>query len=417
MQDIRIICFCEKNNSNNNYFPIEKDKIIKCEYCNYYQHKKCISPMNKSQIYICPICQFALFDPYLKIKYHFFIPNIITNKQQGIFSYNFNLENIVFNMNPPNKHNFLILRCLKLTEEGFCFEWPYNIELYINDNNKLIYSINNCFDEYKRKINEQLAFPFFPNEKKINHFIRFIGNASDYFLLNKENTLKINFKKVDKNIYHKYIISLDYIQYINNIDTIMKEVQFIIDKNKLIKLTKCDNKIIEKFDFIDPISKTDIIEVPARGWKCEHIPCFDLRNFFIMQNENCRFCCPICNKKVGLIYIDGCLLNIIEKYKDNYENVLMNGKYEIVRLNEKDKEKDNNLINSNENIFNQNEDIIYLNDSFSENNNIQLNQPIFKVIHSIKNYNNTNINNKRKYNNYNINKKDKKNLFFIHKNK
>ena len=107
MQDIRIICFCEKNNSNNNYFPIEKDKIIKCEYCNYYQHKKCISPMNKSQIYICPICQFALFDPYLKIKYHFFIPNIITNKQQGIFSYNFNIENIVFNMNPPNKHNFL----------------------------------------------------------------------------------------------------------------------------------------------------------------------------------------------------------------------------------------------------------------------------------------------------------------------
>ena len=81
----------------------EKYNIIKCEYCNDYQHKKCISPMDKSPIYICPICQFTLFDPYLKIKYHFLIPNIITNKEQGKFSYKFNFFNkfffcIIFNI-------------------------------------------------------------------------------------------------------------------------------------------------------------------------------------------------------------------------------------------------------------------------------------------------------------------------------
>ena len=325
MEELLINCPC--NNSK-----YEKDKIIKCGNCECYQHKNCISPMDKSEIYICPLCQLSLFDPYLKIKFHFLIPTIIKNDEQGLKSFKFNLENSIFNMDPPNKDNFLILRCLKLTEEGFCVEWPDKIDLYINNNNKIIYSVNQRKDKYKRQIYEQLAFPIFPIEKEIIHFKKFIGQAFDYFKINEENEIIINFKKTEKKKYSKYIISLDYIEYINNVEEIMKEVKFIEDTNILIQLTKCYNINLEKINFIDPISKTDIIEVPARGWKCEHISCFELKNFFYMQIKNSRFCCPICNKKVGLIYIDGIILKTIESYKNEYEAIKINGKYEIIML-------------------------------------------------------------------------------------
>ena len=389
MEEIILNCICIDKNLDNHSL-IDKQKIIKCSNCEFYQHKNCISPMDESEIYICPVCQFTLYDPFLRIKYHFLIPKIITNNQQGLISYKFNLENNIFNMDPPDKECFLILRCLKLTKDGFCLEWPDKIDLYINNNQNKIYSVNQNYDKFNNVINEQITFPIFNNEKKLTHFKKYIGNAFEFFKLNEINEIKINFIKSEKKNYNKYIITLDYVQYIDNIDDIMKEVKFIDDTNELIKLTKSYNIIGEKINFLDPILKQNIIEVPARGMKCEHIPCFDLKNFFIKQNENLEFCCPICKKKVGLIYIDGFILKLIESFKENYNAVQMNGKYEIIMLIGKEK-----YLNNNDNENNKSNDVICLEDSSTDVNysliekNIKMGKPIFKVLHN--NFNNNNL--------------------------
>ena len=43
--------------------------------------------------------------------------------------------------------------------------------------------------------------------------------------------------------------------------------------------------IQEELDITDVYSDTDIIEIPCRGWKCGHIKCFDLKNFFQVQRK------------------------------------------------------------------------------------------------------------------------------------
>ena len=382
MEEIILNCICNDIILHNHSY-IDKENIIKCSNCEFYQHKNCISPMDESEIYICPICQFTLYDPFLRIKYHFLIPEIIRNNEYGLMTYKFNLKNDIFNMDPPDKKCFLILRCLKLSKDSFCLEWPDKIDLYINNNEKKIYSVNQTFDKFNKVINEQITFPIFNNEKKITHFTKYIGNAFDFFKLNEENEIKINFIKPEKKNYNKYIITLDYVQYINNIDDIMKEVKFIDDTNELIKLTKSYNIIGEKINFLDPISKKNIIEVPARGIKCEHIPCFDLKNFFIKQNENLEISCPICKKRVGLIYIDGFILQLIESFKENYNAVQMNGKYEIIMLIGKEK-----YLNNNNNENNKSNDVIYLDDSCIDVNysliekNIKMRKPIFRVLNN-----------------------------------
>ena len=365
MEEPRINCPCGKGNLNIIFYMIEKDKLIKCENCNFYQHKNCINPLNKSYPYLCPICQLSLFDPYLKIKFHFEIPSIIINKTQGNFSYKFNIKDEIFNMNPPFKGDFLVLRCLKLTEDGFCIEWPDKIELYLNKNEKMIYSVNQKGDKFKRQINEQITFPFFNGQSKENHFNRFPGKVNDFFNLNGENEIRIKFKSGEDN-YNKYIISLDYIHYNNNINDIIKDVKFIENKEELKNLTKNKSDIMEeKIEFIDPISGTDIIEIPARGWKCNHLSCFDLKNYFLMQNESSRFCCPLCNKKVGQIYIDGNILKIIENYKDTYHAIQINYDYDIIQLFVKKKNIENikqKIVNEDEG-KNENNGIINLSDS------------------------------------------------------
>ena len=356
----KILCICKQNNeikwgeiSNN----------IKCEKCNYSQHIDCIYPSNKKSPYICPLCQLSLFDPYLKIKYHFNVPQII---EKNIFKQNlylkFFLDDKIFNMNIIDDNDILLLRCLKLTEEGFCLEWPDQISIYINNINKEIYCVDKTNDAFKRQINEEIPFKFNKNLKGKNPFNERMRYAFDYFKLNEENTIKIKFNSVG--LKDKYIISLDYINIRENTDEIIKYIKIINDKNQLKEIINLNEFLLEDILFIDPISKCDLIKNPSRGWKCNHLECVDLKIFLEMQKKTRRFCCPICNKKIGEIYIDGVMKDIIEKNYDKYDGIQMNGNYDIIKFIEKNKE--NNIVKSNKNYINKNS-FIDLNDNNEEN--------------------------------------------------
>ena len=342
-----ILCICD----NNSIKDIKGNETIKCSLCNYYQHITCISPSNKSKPYICPLCQFSLFDPYLKVKYHFLIPQIIKKIFTKTIVLKFNLNDAIFHMFFPENNDILLLRCLKLTEEGFSIEWPDKISIFINECQKEIYSVDKNNDVYKRQINEEIPFKLNKNFKNNNMF--FNGSmryAFNYFKLNEENIIKIKFKSIENNN-DKYIITLDFINMIDDVDKIIKNIKVINDINELKRLIKPNKNILEYIQFVDLITRIEIIEFPARGWKCNHFQCFDLKIYLNMQKKNRRFCCPICNKKIGEVYIDGLMKNIIEKYANKYEGVQINDNYEIIEYfnqnikNEKKENKEDISIN------------------------------------------------------------------------
>ena len=91
-----------------------------------------------------------------------------------------------------------------------------------------------------------------------------------------------------------------------------------------------------------------------------------------MQKNTRRYCCPICNKKVGKIYIDGIMKDIIEKNSNQYEGVLINGNYEIVKFIEKNIKVEvlndfKSKKNSNDNNNKDNDFSIHLIDDEEEN--------------------------------------------------
>ena len=363
-----ILCICDNNSIN----KLKENEKIKCEICHYYQHISCISPSNKSQPYICPICQFKHFDPYLRVKYHFLIPQIIQKIFTKKMILKFNLNDSIFHMFFPENNDILLLRCLKLTEEGFSLEWPDKIRIFINDHQKEIYSVDKNNDVFKRQINEEI--PFILNKHLTNNNNFFNNNmkyAFDYFKLNEENIIKIIFNSIE-NSNDKYIITLDFINMIDDVDKIIKNIKVINDINELKRLIKPNRDILEYILFVDLITKIDIIDYPARGWKCNHFQCFDLKIYLNMQKKTRRFCCPICNKKIGKVYIDGLMKKIIDKYSSKYEGVEINDNYEIVELfnkNIKNEIKEDKIDNS-INLLNDDDDneelIIYDDESSSE---------------------------------------------------
>ena len=358
----KVLCICGNEPINSIKWG-QTQSNIKCEICNFYQHIDCISPSNNETPYICPFCQFTLFDPFIRIKYHFFIPQIIQHSlsTKNIFL-KFNLDDNIFNMFLHEENDMLLLRCLKINEEGFCIEWPNKINIYINNHEKEIYSVDKANDTFKRQINEEIPFKLNKNLKCKNPFNEKMRYAFDYFKLNEENTIKIKFNSVD--LKDKYIISLDYINIRENTDEIIKYIKIINDKNQLKEIINLNEFLLEDILFIDPISKSDLIKNPSRGWKCNHLECFDLKIFLEMQKKTRRFCCPICNKKIGEIYIDGVMKDIIEKNYDKYDGIQMNGNYDIIKFIEKNKK--NNIVKSNKNYINKNS-FIDLNDDNEEN--------------------------------------------------
>lgn len=359
----QIICICGNIPLNNIKWRNQQDKIL-CKQCNYFQHVECVYPSNLSIPYICPLCQFSTFDPFFKRKYNFIIPKIITLKNTKEITLSFYLNEEIFNMYYPSENDLLILRCLKLTTEGFSFEWPDNTLLYINDNVNAIYDDERNHNYFKKELFQEIPFKILNDSQIKFPFNKNIEYAFDYFKLNSENEIHLVLNNTHKN-FNKYFITLDYIKIIDDINDVIKNIEVIKDKNKLKSILKIkDESIKEKILFLDQFSNIDIIKYPARGWKCVHLSCFDLKKYLEIQQLNRRFCCPICKKKVGQLYIDGIIMEFIQENHQKFDGLIINENYEILEY----------IIKNNNIIFNNNNsNFINLNDSESENESSKTN--------------------------------------------
>ena len=102
-----------------------------------------------------------------------------------------------------------------------------------------------------------------------------------------------------------------------------------------------DNIVIEKVSLLDIYTDTDVITIPAKGWKCTHLSCFNLKTFLGFMEHTRLYKCPFCKQKVGLIFICNEMKDIIQKYysKENYE-IMLDSNYNVI---EKKKEEINNI--------------------------------------------------------------------------
>ena len=350
-------CFTEEKTVNLNYY--NGKPLIKCSKCNKYQHKLCLEKfLNIIPYYICPDCQIENIDLFIEEKKKI-IRKLFHGKDfsnSNIVKCHFDISTIIPNINHTKEDEYILFRCLKIDEEGFNTLWPGFFDIYIN---KIM--IQNPLNEEK-ELTREIAFRVSEKLKKKTN-LKISSNLKHFSKINK-NELLLNFNgKCNKK--DDFILAIDYVR--------EKRIEEVIENipSKYENKKESDNIVIEKVSLLDIYTDTDVISIPAKGWKCTHLSCFNLKTFLGFMDHTRLYKCPFCKQKVGLIFICNEMKDIIQKYysKDNNE-IMLDSNYNVIEK----KEEINNIRLGNLNNLNNNQvnDInnIIIDNSISNKENI-----------------------------------------------
>ena len=324
-------CPCNETSPNSNE---KNSSTITCSYCFKQNHTNCIPLfyINYLPNYTCPSCLINLNDIFLDT-IEPIIPSFLYTKTFPLFSKTFTIPYSIYSTYRLKKL-FIVIRSLKFCEKkGFDISFPSDVVLKLN--NKELISFEKPFQEpiiftgvHRSKLNKNIYFK--PKQ---------ILDIEKYFIceLNKENKLEIECKKCVKNNKQEiYAIQMDYVRIMRDTEEIinkkvkvfnnLKDIQEYILPSNDENINSSHKLVNEEVNFIDIYSSVDVIKQPSRGWKCKHLSCFDFEKFLEFQRKSHKFICPICSMKVGQIYIDRVLQNIMNTVK--HTPILINVEYD-----------------------------------------------------------------------------------------
>jgi len=289
--------------------------------------------------YQCPHCQLLDCDPHVITLVNILNPTLIKNdgKDRRVstnFSIPPNVNKIIEMKRNENKdtRNFIaiIIRCLRLDEEGYEHHWPLNFSIAINGTILKILTLPKYPPRSKSRVDHPIIF--YIKEDDIipqNNFHSY--NREYFYLMTKYLNLNLNcknlidlqceFSKNDNDNYF-YCYSIDLVEVFRNTEeTIEKRTPLISDVNKLKSYFIRNESILfsEKVNLIDCYTNSQRIKIPARSVNCSHLAVFDLFFFLTINRKNKTYDCPHCRKKATRLYIDGYIQTILNENKEIQE--------------------------------------------------------------------------------------------------
>ena len=334
LDSFNIICPCGYQDPHKN-----AKLLIQCTSCQSYQHKYCMKSMVKMPGYQCPYCQFKKGALFFNILYSLIDPSLIefslTNKNLSSWVNFIPDVNIysTFNKKYFDSPIAIIIRCLRLDNNGFSFHWPKMSKIFIND--KIILDLTKKGSKHLDKMITLIQEKDFNDEKIKKKFFFYDTNIvkiEDYLIEEKPNRLQVQLNISDEeNLeYKNFIVSIDLCEILNETESIIKSVPIIKNKNEIKKIiinNENENNILslkEKISLLDIYTETDKIKIPARGQNCCHLNVFDLETFLIMNRKTNKFQCPYCKRNSNDLYIDGNIYDFIqEKNNEKIQDILI----------------------------------------------------------------------------------------------
>ena len=315
---MRISCPC------NSSFSFTGSDTIYCPGCSKYQHIDCISPCHKMSTYLCPSCQLKKSNLFIKPLRNILPPSLLIFNEVKSYTFTPFLFNYLVD---SKKQRYVIITCLKLSEEGFTIEWPENCDLKLND--VVVFSFGKILTVDMKKRQKQPIYFSFYKPLKNDIFIPKVLNIKEYFKNNISNTLVFNMLEN----HNKYVISIDYIEIISDLNEIIRKVP-VVSNNEDIRdiIYKGESVPIKtKVSLIDVYSGVNKVSIPSRGVYCSHPEAFDLVQYLRLQKKVLNFKCPHCKKKVCLLYIDNTMKEIIRKSNQmGVKYIYMNENMEMI---------------------------------------------------------------------------------------
>ena len=339
-------CICNHHNSNSQLFSFSPDDpdIIFCPSCKFYQHITCIQPCNKMKTYVCPQCQFHKLDFHLNLLHQILAPSIVTPipDQKNTHEFTFPINFQFFPSKKGRLYYLLIVRCLRLTDKGYSFEWPNNASIKINKT-----QIKGNEISTKRPL--YFSITEHQNDKLKKHYpYRLI---KDYFIDKGNNTLTLDINN-QNNVKNEpnqnsYVITIEYVSVEPNIDKIKQSIPKLNNKGDIcIMLFKGNSMLLnETVELMDIFyTMTGYIGIPARGIDCAHFTCFDLDKFLHLaktSRSTVKYYCPICKQPCNMLYIDEVMMELIKKGKEmNKKKVVLDNNMDVIEFVEDNDENE-----------------------------------------------------------------------------
>ena len=358
---LNICCPCYIQDSHKN-----SKLIIQCTSCKKYQHKFCMKSMVKMPRYLCPFCQLKKGALFFNILYSLIEPSLVE------FNPNNKILNVSITFIPDtsvystflkkfkDSPTAIIIRCLRLDNNGFSFHWPKMSKMYINE--KILIDLTKKGSKLKDRMIALIPGKDYKNENIPKKFFLYDSNIfkiEDYLIEKKPNRfeIEINLDEGDGMEYKNFLISIDLCEIYKEPEPIINDIPIINSKNE-IKTILSNNEeeennilsIKEKISLLDIYTETDRIEMPARGINCCHLNVFDLKTFLIINRKTNKFQCPYCKRYSNDLYIDGNIYNFIKNPEnDKIKEIYIDKNLNISLYDKIDKKIDNNISDTNSN--------------------------------------------------------------------
>ena len=350
--EVSIKCPCRQS--------INTKNMMTCATCKTQQHQDCMKDLSKMQNYQCPTCQLSESDFFIKPLFNILQPTLIKNeKSDAKFSQTFQVEleflkilEKVYLISPQNM-KYVMIRCLRLEEEGYEHHWPFNCVINVNGTTLKTLNLPKYPPRSKSRVDYPITFYFKPED--INQTQNYHNLHKEYFFflsrhLNlvplKKNVidLKIDYRKNDNDKY-SYVISIDLVEVIKDKEEVINSIPVVSDIKVLKSILNPNlNQIVnpnskqidnmeeitssEKVNLIDCYTNSHKIRIPVRSINCSHLKIFDLAFFLQINRKNKSYECPICKKKATRLYVDGFIAKYLKDFP-NVSEVVLSQNYEI----------------------------------------------------------------------------------------
>ena len=271
--------------------------VIICSKCTNGFHKTCMARANFLAPFVCPLCQMRYMEPYEPI-IEVLLPiystaSISLNSVQKQFIFT---EEMRQRLHADGVKRQVQMRSLRLDEEGFVYHWPKECTILVNGKSVMTFTQPPASSSRKRK------------DTSVSLNALNIGYNTTMVMKQKED---------DQYVFGVFIVEAQ------SPDALFRHYsscfQLSIDEGKAFVSTHSTphsevTTSLCRTSLKCPLTRF-LPDLPVRGIFCQHIQCFDLKPFLIVQErmKTNRWRCPLCGNRVLEMVVDKYMQAVIEE--------------------------------------------------------------------------------------------------------
>jgi hypothetical protein len=270
---------------------------IVCTKCGNGFHKPCMSRAVLLLPFVCPMCQLRAIEPYEPVLEVFLAPystsSLTHNSVQKQFIFT---EEMRKKLQEEGSKRLVQIRAMRLDEEGYVYRWPKECTILLNGKSVVTYTQPPASSSRRRK------------DTSLNLTSLAIGYNSAMVMKQREEDqyafgVFLVETQSSEALFRHYstaaVLSLDAGKaFVSSHASSSSEVSASLCRT----LLKC------------PLTRF-LPDLPVRGSLCQHIQCFDLKPYLIVQEKTKtnRWRCPLCSCRVLDMLVDKYMQAVIEE--------------------------------------------------------------------------------------------------------